>query len=103
MALQENNLFDNRLPLLKLSALLPRFKANGVLRNKQEEASVVELLATPITLTAAAMVVVDSQSVKECLRVPWFFRVFFSKWFALIGLPLLHALVHSLPFSDFFF
>ena len=65
MALQENNLFDNRLPLLKLSALLPRFKANGILRSKQEEASVVELLATPITLTAAAMVVVDSQSVKS--------------------------------------
>ena len=68
MALQENNLFDNRLPLLKLSALQPRFKANGVLRSKQEETAAVELLATAITLAAAAMIifVVDSQSAKEC-------------------------------------
>lgn len=41
--------------LLKLRALLLRFKANGVLRNKQEEAA-AELPATAITLAAAAMV-----------------------------------------------
>lgn len=58
MALQENNLFDNRPPLLKLSALLQRFKAKGVLRRKQEEAAVVELLATAITLATAAAAMV---------------------------------------------
>ncbi|WRX16455.1 hypothetical protein QQP08_008942 [Theobroma cacao] len=56
MALQENNLLDNRLPLLKLRALQARFKAKGVLRSKQEEAAVeVEWLATAMTLAAAAM------------------------------------------------
>ena len=55
MALQVSNLLDNRLPLLKLRALLPRFKAKGVLRSKQEEAA-LELLAKAITLAAAAMI-----------------------------------------------
>lgn len=77
MALQENNLLDNRLPLLKLRALRPCFKAKGALRSKQEEEATVELPATDTILAAAAAAMADLSfggglSGRAYLEVWWF-------------------------------
>lgn len=60
MALQENNLLDNRLPLFKLRVLLPRFKEKGVLRSMQEEGA-----AMVVGAMFDLCIVVDAQSVNR--------------------------------------